>query len=167
MHQMGYFPLGLGESAKGLALTAILFLGPLFEAGVVEGGWKDWVCLRGLDSVLRSWIGWRNIVAVRPFQRSYEGKLDLTDGRVLSRKKCSFAPPPSLSSSSPAPPTPPSFFLSPSSSASPTFTISTSSASPTHTLPCSQLSCDQSYNSRILPFLVVMRRSCTSAPAAC
>ncbi|KAL3424004.1 prenyl proteinase rce1 [Phlyctema vagabunda] len=51
IHQMGYFPLGIQESLQAVALTAILFLGPLFEAGVVEGGWRDWILLRGLDNV--------------------------------------------------------------------------------------------------------------------
>jgi len=44
-------------------LTAILFVGPLFEAGLVEGGWRNWIRLRGLDAVISSWMGWRNMVA--------------------------------------------------------------------------------------------------------
>ncbi|KAK2628614.1 hypothetical protein QTJ16_001717 [Diplocarpon rosae] len=62
-HYMGYFPLGILEAAKSLGLTAVLFLGPLFEAGIAEGGWRDWVRLRGLDTIINGWIGWRNMVA--------------------------------------------------------------------------------------------------------
>ena len=64
IHTMGYFPTGLEETVKALALTAILFLGPLFEAGIVEGGWRRWIRLRGLHAAISGWIGWRNIVAV-------------------------------------------------------------------------------------------------------
>lgn len=62
---MGYFPVGLLEATKSLALTALLFLGPLFEAGVVEGGWRNWIRLRGFNAVVGGWIGYRNMVAVR------------------------------------------------------------------------------------------------------
>ena len=61
---MGYLPVGLVETGRTLALTALLFLGPLFEKGVVEGAWRDWIRLRGLDEVVGGWIGYRNIVAV-------------------------------------------------------------------------------------------------------
>jgi prenyl protein peptidase len=64
---MGYFPIGLEETVKSLALTATLFLGPLFEAGIAERGWRGWIRLRGLDAAISSWIGWRNIVAVMIF----------------------------------------------------------------------------------------------------
>jgi len=61
---MGYYPFGLAETVKGLALTALLFLGPLFEAGIVDGGWKGWIRLQGVDAVVSGWIGYRNFVAV-------------------------------------------------------------------------------------------------------
>ncbi len=61
---MGYFPIGIVESFKGLGLTVILFLGPLFESGVVQGRWRDWIRRRGLSASISSWIGWRNLVAV-------------------------------------------------------------------------------------------------------
>lgn len=61
---MGYVPVGIAEAARSLALTAILFVGPLFESGIVEGNWRSWIRLRGLDAVVSSWIGWRNMVAV-------------------------------------------------------------------------------------------------------
>ncbi|KAK6584543.1 hypothetical protein PZA11_002767 [Diplocarpon coronariae] len=56
--------VGILEAAKSLGLTAVLFLGPLYEAGVAEGGWRDWIRLRGLDAIMDGWIGWRNMVAV-------------------------------------------------------------------------------------------------------
>lgn len=67
LHQMGYVPVGIAEAARSLALTAILFVGPLFESGIVEGNWRSWIRLRGLDAVVSSWIGWRNMVAVGVF----------------------------------------------------------------------------------------------------
>lgn len=63
LHSMGIFPVGLVETVKCVALTAILFVGPLFEAGIAEGQWRDWVRLRGL-SALKGLIPYRNIVAV-------------------------------------------------------------------------------------------------------
>jgi len=48
---------------KTLGLTAILFLGPLFEAGFAEGQWRGWIKLKGLNAVISGWIGWRNFVA--------------------------------------------------------------------------------------------------------
>jgi prenyl protein peptidase len=63
LHHLGYFPVGFAETVNTLMLTAALFMGPLFEAGIVEGRWKDWVRLRDVD-VLSSWPGWRNLVAV-------------------------------------------------------------------------------------------------------
>lgn len=65
LHKLGYFPIGLYDSAKAFLLTAILFMGPLFEAGIAEGQWRDWIRLRGLNATVRSWIGYRNFVAVR------------------------------------------------------------------------------------------------------
>jgi prenyl protein peptidase len=63
---MGFFPLGLVEAGKSVLLTCILFLGPLFEAAIVEGAWRDWIRLRGFSELFGSWIGYRNIVAVSP-----------------------------------------------------------------------------------------------------
>ena len=64
LHRMGYLPIGVGETIKALTLTAILFLGPLFEAGIVEGGWRRWLHLEDVYAVLWSWMGWRNFVTV-------------------------------------------------------------------------------------------------------
>lgn len=63
LHRMGLFPVGFDEVAKVLALTAILFMGPLFEAGIAEGGWRDWIRLRGLNQTISGWIGYRNFIA--------------------------------------------------------------------------------------------------------
>lgn len=54
----GWWPVGVGEVARSLLLTAILFTGPLFER-VVESGGRD------LLPSVSGWIGWRNYVAVR------------------------------------------------------------------------------------------------------
>ncbi|RDL35173.1 Uncharacterized protein BP5553_07104 [Venustampulla echinocandica] len=63
LHAMGWFPVGFLEAIQAVGLTAILFLGPLFEAGVIMGGWRDWIRLRGLGEITHGWIGYRNIVA--------------------------------------------------------------------------------------------------------
>lgn len=61
---LGWWPIGIVEIIKSLLLTAILFGGPFFERGVVEDGWKSWIRGQGLSETLRSWIGFRNYVAV-------------------------------------------------------------------------------------------------------
>lgn len=64
LHELGCWPAGLGEALRALLLTALLFLGPLFESLVVEGGWRDWATLEPAKEVLRDITAWRNIVAV-------------------------------------------------------------------------------------------------------
>lgn len=64
LHALGYWPLGLPEALRALLLTALLFLGPLFESLVVEGGWRDWLTLEPVKEVWREITAWRNIVAV-------------------------------------------------------------------------------------------------------
>ncbi|KAJ5139041.1 CAAX amino terminal protease [Penicillium bovifimosum] len=61
--QLGWWPVGLLETMRGLLLTAILFTGPLFERGIVEGEWKFWFRRSKLSESLGGWIGWRNYVA--------------------------------------------------------------------------------------------------------
>lgn len=61
---LGWWPVGLLETLRSLLLTAILFLGPLFERGIVEGEWKFWFRRSSLSECLGGWIGWRNYVAV-------------------------------------------------------------------------------------------------------
>ncbi|KAF2755513.1 hypothetical protein EJ05DRAFT_104430 [Pseudovirgaria hyperparasitica] len=64
LNLLGWWPVSLKDAAKTLLLTAILFAGPLFEAGVVEGGWRRWI--RGwplYEAVLADWVGCRNYIA--------------------------------------------------------------------------------------------------------
>lgn len=92
---LGWWPIGIVEIIKSLLLTAILFSGPLFERGVAEDGWKSWIRGEGVSETLRSWIGFRNYVAVcPPYSRLYVQILILRRARL--RKKSSSA----LSSSS-------------------------------------------------------------------
>lgn len=67
LHALGYWPVGLGASVRALFLTALLFMGPLFETLVVEGGWREWLTLAPVKEVLGEWTAWRNIVAVSSF----------------------------------------------------------------------------------------------------
>jgi len=60
---MGLYPSGLLESAKTLLLTSILFLGPLFEAGLAEGAWRSWIRLRGLTTLWTDLPTRRNLLA--------------------------------------------------------------------------------------------------------
>ena len=62
LHLMGCHPTGLLPSFKALLLTAILFLGPLFESAIVEGNWCSWVCLRGLTTLWNDLPTYRNLV---------------------------------------------------------------------------------------------------------
>jgi prenyl protein peptidase len=61
---LGWWPVGVLEIIRSLFLTAILFTGPLFERGVVEGEWRFWFSHSKLSESLGGWIGWRNYVAV-------------------------------------------------------------------------------------------------------
>lgn len=63
-HAMGYWPIGLGESFRALFLTALLFLGPLFETLVIEGYWREWTTGEPVKEVFADWVTWRNLVAV-------------------------------------------------------------------------------------------------------
>lgn len=61
---LGWWPVSLVDIFRSLLLTAILFAGPLFERGIAEGEWREWVQGNRVTAALRSWIGWRNYVAV-------------------------------------------------------------------------------------------------------
>ncbi|KAI0115822.1 CaaX protease [Nemania sp. FL0031] len=63
LHSMGYWPLGLAETGRALLLTAILFSGPLYEALLVDGGWKQCFSREPVTGLLTDWIRWRNIIA--------------------------------------------------------------------------------------------------------
>lgn len=62
-HLMGYWPLGLLETAKASLLTALLFAGPIFECLLVDGLWRQWLRLAPLKRLCHDWPTWRNIVA--------------------------------------------------------------------------------------------------------
>jgi prenyl protein peptidase len=61
---LGLWPISLIDTMQNMLLVTILFAGPIFEHGVVDGGWKDWIKLRGVYETLSSWIGYRNFVVV-------------------------------------------------------------------------------------------------------
>ena len=61
---LGWWPVNVADIARSLLLTAILFLGPLYERGIVEGEWRSWFRRSKLSESLGGWIGWRNYVAV-------------------------------------------------------------------------------------------------------
>lgn len=80
---LGWWPLGIVEIMKSLFLTAILFSGPLFERGVAEDGWKSWIRGEGLSETLRSWIGFRNFIAVcPPYPELYLETLKIPKGPI-------------------------------------------------------------------------------------
>ncbi|KAF1353535.1 CAAX protease self-immunity-domain-containing protein [Delphinella strobiligena] len=59
----GVYPVHLLDTARCILLVAILFVGPLFEAGIVEGYWRYWPSWSYIkDTVYDDWQGWRNIV---------------------------------------------------------------------------------------------------------
>ncbi|KAK2764868.1 hypothetical protein FQN54_008565 [Arachnomyces sp. PD_36] len=60
---LGWWPVGFVEIFKSLLLTALLFIGPLFERGIAMGDWRDWVKGQSMKETLSGWIGWRNFVA--------------------------------------------------------------------------------------------------------
>ena len=73
---LGWYPISILDIIRVLTLTALLFSGPMFEKGVVESQWRDWIRGRSLHETLSSWIGWRNFVAVRiPRQQSCGNEL--------------------------------------------------------------------------------------------
>lgn len=65
---LGWWPIDLGDILRSLLLTAILFIGPLYESGIVEGEWRSWFSRAKWSESLGGWIGWRNYVAVRLIQ---------------------------------------------------------------------------------------------------
>jgi prenyl protein peptidase len=60
---LGWWPIDPLAILRTLLLCATLFAGPLFEAGIVEGGWKHWIRGEHVRETLGSWMGWRNLVA--------------------------------------------------------------------------------------------------------
>lgn len=64
LHHLGWWPISVVDIVKVLLLLCVLFAGPLFENGIVDGDWRDWVKGRHVNETFSSWIGWRNFVAV-------------------------------------------------------------------------------------------------------
>lgn len=71
---LGWWPVSLGDVARCVLLTAVLFVGPLYERGIVEEEWRSWLQPGSLIEGLSGWIGWRNYVAVS-CGRKYERNL--------------------------------------------------------------------------------------------
>lgn len=64
LHLLGLWPISIFDIVRGMLLVCILFAGPLYENGLVDGDWKDWIKLSGVHETLSSWIGYRNFVVV-------------------------------------------------------------------------------------------------------
>lgn len=65
LHLTGWYPPALLSSLRALGLTALLFLGPLFDSLVVERSYALWTSLPppALAELWSEWTTWRNIVA--------------------------------------------------------------------------------------------------------
>ena len=59
---LAVWPVDLGDVVKVFALVLVLFLGPLFEVAVVDGGWRHWSPRAVKQLLWDDWIGYRNIV---------------------------------------------------------------------------------------------------------
>ncbi|PNS13825.1 hypothetical protein CAC42_1316 [Sphaceloma murrayae] len=63
LHRAGIYPVILTDVVRTMTLVAILFAGPLYEAGIVEGGWRHWFRWSVIrEEMYDDWIGWRNLV---------------------------------------------------------------------------------------------------------
>ena len=63
LHLLGWWPADPLDVVRTVLLCSILFVGPLFEAAIVEGQLRDWVRGTYVVETFSSWIGWRNLVA--------------------------------------------------------------------------------------------------------
>jgi prenyl protein peptidase len=61
---LGLWPISLLDTGRTMLLVVILFAGPIFEHGVVDGALRNWIQLKGVYETLSSWIGYRNFVVV-------------------------------------------------------------------------------------------------------
>jgi len=64
IRKLGWWPISFYDIGRTILLVAILFAGPLFEAGIVEEGWKDWITGRYAADIFSTWMGWRNLIVV-------------------------------------------------------------------------------------------------------
>jgi len=63
LRSFGLYPVHIVDVLRCLLLVAILFVGPLFEFGIVEGNWRRWFSPRyAKEAVWDDWQGLRNIV---------------------------------------------------------------------------------------------------------
>lgn len=62
---LGIWSVSPVDTIRTMLLVVILFAGPIFEHGIVDDGWRDWIKLNGVNESLSSWIGYRNFVVVR------------------------------------------------------------------------------------------------------
>ncbi|KAF2221362.1 hypothetical protein BDZ85DRAFT_265251 [Elsinoe ampelina] len=63
LQRAGVYPIILTDVVKTMCLVAVLFAAPLYEAGLVEGGWRQWFRWHVIRSELYDdWVGWRNFV---------------------------------------------------------------------------------------------------------
>ncbi|KAI9893108.1 MAG: hypothetical protein M1814_000655 [Vezdaea aestivalis] len=63
LHLLGIWPIAPLPILSSLSLTVILFAAPLFESAFAYGEWRAWLRGHGVVETLRSWIGYRNLVA--------------------------------------------------------------------------------------------------------
>jgi len=61
---LGIWPVSLVDTIRTMLLVTILFAGPIFEHGIVDGDWRDWIKLKSVHETLSSWIGYRNYIVV-------------------------------------------------------------------------------------------------------
>ena len=63
LRSFGLYPVHIIDVLRCLLLVAILFVGPLFEFGLVEGNWRLWFSPSyAKEAVWDDWQGLRNIV---------------------------------------------------------------------------------------------------------
>ena len=63
VRSLGLFPISLVDIGKCLVLISVLFAGPLFEEGIVEGNWRYWLRWDVFRwTAIDDWVGWRNLV---------------------------------------------------------------------------------------------------------
>ncbi|PSK57894.1 hypothetical protein B9Z65_9096 [Elsinoe australis] len=63
LQRAGVYPIIWTDVVRTMILVAILFAGPLYEAGIVDGGWRYWIDWRNIkEEVYDDWVGWRNYV---------------------------------------------------------------------------------------------------------
>jgi hypothetical protein len=91
LHLLGIWPISVFDIVRGILLVCILFAGPLYENGIVDGDWKGWIKFEGVHETLSSWIGYRNFVVVRTSTTKPSTHADVYH-RALSAKRSYGAP---------------------------------------------------------------------------